>query len=187
MGKRLNSPNDLVFKSNGDLYFTDPPFGLPKSYDDPQRELDFSGVYRVEKDGKVILLTRELNAPNGIAFSPDEKILYVTDSLRGFWMAFDVREDGTIANGRVLYALTEAQKDKPGGADGMKVDTRGNIFGAAPGGLYIFTPDGKQIGIIDLGTATGNCAWGEDGSVLFITSSQIVYRIKLNTKGSPTW
>lgn len=187
MGKRLNSPNDLVFKSNGDLYFTDPPFGLPKSYDDPQRELDFSGVYRVGKDGKVTLLTRELKGPNGIAFSPDEKILYVTDSLRGIWMAFDARDDGAVANGRVLYALTEAQKSKPGGADGMKVDMRGNIFGAAPGGVYIFAPDGKQIGIFDLGTATGNCAWGEDGSVLFITSSQSIYRIKLNTKGAPTW
>ncbi len=183
MEKRLNSPNDVIYKSNGDMYFTDPPFGLPKSYDDPERELDFCGVYRLGLDGKLTLLTKELKAPNGIAFSPDEKILYVSDSGRGLWMAFDVKADGTIANGRILYAATEAQKSKPGVSDGMKVDTKGNIFAAAPGGLYVFAPDGTQLGSFELGSATGNCAWGEDGSALFIASNHSVYRIRLNTKG----
>ncbi|MCI0443137.1 SMP-30/gluconolactonase/LRE family protein, partial [bacterium] len=183
-GKRLNSPNDVTFKSNGDMYFTDPPFGLLKSYDDPQRELEFCGVYRMTKDGNVTLLTKDLKAPNGIAFSPDEKTFYVSDSGRGLWMAFDVKLDGTITNGRTLFAATEDQKKNPGVADGMKVDVHGNIFGAAPGGLYVIASNGKHLGSFELGTATGNCAWGEDGSVLYIASNHIIYRIKLNTKGA---
>ena len=184
LGKRINSPNDLVFKSNGDLYFTDPPFGLPKSFDDPKRELDFCGVYRLGRDGKLTLLTKEVRAPNGIAFSPDEKILYVSDSKRSAWLAFDVKEDGTISNGRVLFDATQLAKGKPGVADGMKVDVHGNIFGAAPGGLYIIAPDGALLGRFDLGVATGNCAWGEDGSTLFIAANSTVYRIRLRTKGA---
>jgi gluconolactonase len=185
-GKRLNSPNDLVFKSNGDLYFTDPPFGLPKSFDDPQKELPFQGVYRFSRDGKLTLLTTEVKAPNGIAFSPDEKKLYVADSARALWFVFDVKSDGTLSPGKILFDGTEQAKGRPGVADSLKVDTEGNIFAAAPGGLFVIAPDGTLLGRFDLGTATGNCAWGEDGSTLFITSNAILYRIRLSTKGAGT-
>jgi len=185
-GKRLNSPNDLVFKSNGDLYFTDPPFGLPKSFDDPKKELPFQGVYRLSRAGKLTLLTMEVKAPNGIAFSPDEKKLYVADSARALWFAFDVKPDGTLSTGRVLFDGLEQSKGRPGVADSLKVDIHGNIFAAAPGGLYIIASDGSLLGRFDLGTATGNCAWGEDGSTLFITSNSILYRIRLTTKGAGT-
>jgi len=183
-GKRLNSPNDVVFKSNGDMYFTDPPFGLPGSFDDPNKELDFQGVYRLSADGTLTLLTKELKAPNGIAFSPDEKTLYVSDSGNRVWMAFDVQNDGTIANGRVLLDAQGLGDDKPGVPDGLKVDRKGNLFGGAPGGLYVIAPDGTLLGKLDLGVPTGNCAWGEDGSTLFITSNTAIYRIRLNTKGA---
>src|SRR5215213_3378193 len=185
-GKRLNSPNDLIFKSNGDLYFSDPPFGLPKAFDDPKKELPFQGVYRLARNGKLTLLTTEVKAPNGIAFSPDEKKLYVADSARALWFVFDVKNDGTLSPGRVLFDGGELSKGRPGVADSLKVDVYGNIFAAGPGGLFIFAPDGKLLGRFDLGTATGNCAWGEDGSTLFITANTLVYRIRLKTRGVGT-
>src|SRR5262249_55083456 len=143
-GKRLNSPNDLVYKSNGDLYFTDPPYGLPNGMDDQGRELDFCGVYRLSKDGKLTLLTQEITRPNGIAFSPDEKRLYVasSDPVKAIWMVYDVKADGTIANGKVLFDSTSWVKEKrPGLPDGMKVDKDGNIFATGPGGVHVFAPD----------------------------------------------
>ncbi len=184
-GKRLNSPNDLAFKSNGDLYFTDPPFGLPKAFDDAGKELDFSGVYRLSADGKLTLLTREIKAPNGIALSPDEKTLYVTDvdPTRPAWLAYDVKEDGTIANGRVFFDALPWTKARKGGPDGLKVDRQGNLFAAGPGGVYIFGPDGRHLGIIETGVATSNLAWGDDGSVLYVTADTAIYRIRLRTKG----
>lgn len=185
-GKRLNSPNDLIYKSNGDLYFTDPPFGLPQTFDDPKKELPFQGVYRLSRDGKLTLLTTEVMAPNGIAFSPDEKKLYVADSARALWFVFDVKKDGTLSPGKILFDGTEESKGRPGVADSLKVDVFGNIFAAAPGGLFIIAPDGSLLGRFDLGTATGNCAWGEDGSTLFITSDTRVYRIRLKTHGVGT-
>lgn len=181
LGKRINSPNDLVFKSNGDLYFTDPPFGLPKAFDDPARELDFCGVYRLGKDGRLTLLTTEVQAPNGIAFSPDEKTLFVSDPKRALWLAFAVKADGTLSAGRVLFDGADIGTGKPGVADGLKVDAHGNIFGAAPGGLFVIAPDGTLLGRFDFGVATGNCAWGEDGSTLFIASNTALYRIRLTT------
>lgn len=183
--KRLNSPNDLVFKSNGDLYFTDPPFGLPNAFDDPNKELDFSGVYRLSTDGKLTLLIREIKAPNGIAFSPDEKTLYVSnaDPNRAVWMAYDVRDDGTLAKGRVFFDATAWTRTKKGAPDGMKVDRAGNLFAAGPGGIYIFTPDGTHLGSIEMDVATSNVAWGDDGSVLYITASTAIYRIRLGTRG----
>ncbi len=183
-GKRINSPNDLVFKSNGDLYFTDPPFGLPKSFDDPKRELDFCGVYRLSKNGKLTLLTKEVQAPNGIGFSPDEKTRYVADSKQALWFAFDIKSNGTLGKSRVLFDGREITKGRPGVADSLKVDVHGNIFAAAPGGLFVIAPDGTLLGRFDLGAPTGNCAWGEDRSTLFITSNSIVYRIRLKTKGT---
>ena len=185
-GKRINSPNDVVFKSNGDLYFTDPPFGLPKSFDDPGKEVPFQGVYKFSKDGKLTLLTKDIKAPNGIAISPDEKKLYVSnaDTNNAVWMVFDVKADGMIENGKVLFNATVWTKSKPGVPDGIKIDRDGNIFGAGPGGIHVIAPDGNHLGSIETGVPTGNLAWGEDGSTLFITSNHNVYRLKLTTRGA---
>jgi gluconolactonase len=185
-GHRINSPNDLVFKSNGDLYFTDPPFGLPKAFDDPDKA-PVQGVYRVSQDGTVTLLIADIKAPNGIAFSPDEKILYVSDvdPKRAAWLAYDVKQDGTVANGRVFFDATRWRKDPFFGPDGFKVDQNGNLFGARPGGVSIFAPDGTHLGDIETGQPTSNLAWGEDGSTLFVTGGSSVYRLRLTTKGAP--
>ncbi|MGH7526045.1 MAG: SMP-30/gluconolactonase/LRE family protein [Gemmatimonadales bacterium] len=185
-GKRINSPNDLVYRSNGDLYFTDPPFGLPKTFDDPGKELPFQGVYRLGRDGTLTLLTRELSAPNGIAFSPDERTLYVSnaDPKRLVWMAYAVKEDGTLAKGRVLYDGTQWAGTRRGTADGMKVDRSGNIFGAGPGGVYVIAADGTLLGWFDFGGNVGNVAWGEDGSTLFVAANSAMYRIRLSTTGA---
>jgi gluconolactonase len=185
-GKRFNSPNDLVYKSNGDLYFTDPPYGLEKNWDDPARELDFCGVYRLAKDGKLTLLTKDLTRPNGIAFSPDEKTLYiaVSDPDKAVWMAYDVKEDGTLGKGRVFFDSTEWVKAKQKGLpDGMKVDKAGNLFATGPGGLHVFSPDGKLLGTLATGVATANCNWGDDGSVLYIAADKAICRVKTTTKG----
>ncbi len=139
-GKRLNSPNDLCYKSNGDLYFTDPPYGLEKNWDDPARELDFCGVYRLTADGKLTLLTKELTRPNGVAFSPDEKTLYVaqSDPAAAIWRAFDVKDDGTITNSRVLFDATDWVKaGRKGLPDGLKVDKDGNLWATGPGGVVV--------------------------------------------------
>ncbi len=185
MGKRFNSPNDGVYHSNGDLYFTDPPYGLVKGVDDPARELDFQGVYRLSKDGQVTLLTKELSRPNGIAFSPDEKTLYVanSDPERAIWMAFPVKEDGTLGPGRVFADVTKSVGSKKGLPDGMKVDAHGNLFATGPGGVLVFSPDGKHLGTFETGEATANCGWGEDGTTLFITADMYIGRVKLNTRG----
>lgn len=181
-GKRLNSPNDAVFRSNGDLYFTDPPYGLAR----PElAELDFCGVYRLSKDGQLSLLTQQMTRPNGIAFSPDEKTLYVaqSDPKKAVWMAFDVRPDGTIANGRVFYDATAWLKTLKGLPDGMKVDRQGNLFATGPGGVNVFAPDGTFLGRINPGVPTANCAFGDDGSVLYITADMYLGRIRTRTKG----
>lgn len=184
-GKRLNSPNDLVYKSNGDLYFTDPPYGLEKNWDDPARELDFCGVFRLAKDGKLTLLTRDMTRPNGLAFSPDEKTLYVanSDPQKAVWMAFAVKEDGTLDRGRVFFDATAWAKNKKGLPDGMKLDLAGNLFATGPGGVHVFTPAGKHLGAIDPGVATSNCNWGNDGSTLYVTADKNLCRIRLSTKG----
>ncbi len=186
-GKRLNSPNDLAYKSNGDLYFTDPPYGLPKNFDDPRRELDFCGVYRLSKDGKTTLLTKEMTRPNGIAFAPGERTLYVaqSDPEAAIWRAFEVKGDGTLGKSRVFFDATSAAKaGKKGLPDGMKVDRQGNLFATGPGGVYIFAADGTHLGTLETGEATGNCAWGDDGKTLYIVADMYLVRIKLNTTGN---
>ena len=181
-GQRINSPNDLVFKSNGDLYFTDPPFGLPQAFDDSSKA-PVQGVYRLSNDGTVALLIHDIKAPNGIAFSPDEKTLYVSDvdPKRAAWLAYDVRKDGTVTNGRVFFDATRWRKDPFFGPDGFKVDRQGNIFGARPGGLSAIASDGTLLGTIETGQPTSNVAWGEDGQTLFITGGSSVYRLRLTT------
>jgi gluconolactonase len=186
-GKRFNSPNDGVFDKAGNLYFTDPPYGLEKGVDDPARELDFQGVYRLTPDGKLTLLTKEMSRPNGIALSPDEKTLYVanSDPEKAIWMAFPLKDDGTLGEGRVFADVTD-QVGKPGKAglpDGMKVDAKGNLFATGPGGVLVFAPDGTHLGTFATGQATANCGWGDDGSTLYITADMYVGRVKLNTKG----
>lgn len=185
-GKRLNSPNDAVFKSNGDLYFTDPPYGLPKNWDDPRRELDFCGVYRLSADGKLTLLTKDMSRPNGIAFSPDEKTLYVanSDPKRAIWMAYPVNADGTLGSGKVFADVTEMVGKHKGLPDGLKVDLQGNLFATGPGGVHIYAPDGKLLGRIETGEATANCAWGDDGSTLYVTADMWLCRVKTKTRGA---
>ena len=183
--RRFNSPNDGVFRSNGDLYFTDPPYGLEKGNEDPAKELMVNGVYRVSVAGQVQLLTTELKCPNGIAFSPDEKTLYVanSDPAKPIWMAYSVLDNGSIANGRVFFDATALAKDNKGLPDGMKVDKKGNVFATGPGGVLVFTPAGKHIGTIYPGEITANCAWGDDGSVLYMTCNMNLCRIKTLTRG----
>ncbi|MBM4071585.1 MAG: SMP-30/gluconolactonase/LRE family protein [Planctomycetes bacterium] len=186
MGKRLNSPNDACFHSNGDLYFTDPPYGLEKVWDDPARELDFCGVYRVSaKSKKITLLTKEMSRPNGIAFSPDQKTLYVanSDPEKAIWKAFPVMKDGTLGEGRVFFDATAMSRKKKGLPDGLRVDHQGHIFATGPGGVLVFSPKGEHLGSIETGVATANCGWGNDGSTLYITADSNLCRIKLSTKG----
>lgn len=185
-GKRFNSPNDGVFSSAGDFYFTDPPYGLPKNVDDPTKELDFQGVYRLRKGGALELLTREITRPNGIALSPDEKTLYVnnSDPERAVCMAFPIGPDGKLGSGRVFFDRTEDAKRKlPGLPDGLKVDQRGNLFATGPGGVLIYAPDGTHLGTFAMGVPTANCAFGDDGSTLYITADSYLARVRLSTKG----
>jgi gluconolactonase len=185
-GKRLNSPNDVVVKSNGDVYFTDPPYGLPKLWDSPLRELDFCGVYRISaRDRKVTLLSKDLNRPNGLAFSPDEKTLYVANSdKRAIWMAYPVLDDGTLGPGRVFADVSAMMGQRKGAPDGMKVDREGNLWATGPGGVLVIAPDGTLLGRIDTGEATANCAWGDDGSTLYITADMYLCRVKTTTRGA---
>lgn len=186
-GKRLNSPNDAVYHSNGDLYFTDPPYGLPNRYDDPRRELDFCGVYRLSKDGQLTLLTQELARPNGIALSPDEKTLYVaqSDPNAAIWVAYAIQSDGTLGKQRIIHDATKHVKEGwPGLPDGLKVDKQGNLFATGPGGVWVFNAQGKLLGRISTGERTSNCAFGgKDGSILYITADTYVCRIQTKTQG----
>jgi gluconolactonase len=182
-GKRLNSPNDLVYRSDGTLYFTDPPFGLPKAFDDPAKELPFSGVYMV-RDGKITLLTNELSGPNGIAFSPDERFLYVDDwdLKRKVLMRYEVRPDGSLGAGRVFYDFTAEPEEVA--LDGIKVDQAGNVYVSAPRGVWILSPEGKPLGRIEPPEHDANFAFGEaDGRTLFLTASTGLYRIRLAIPG----
>jgi gluconolactonase len=185
-GKKFNSPNDAVYASDGSLYFTDPPYGLLGKNDDPSKEIPFNGVYRLSPKGDLTLLTRELTYPNGIALSPDEKMLYVanSDPEKALWMAFPLKPDGTIGTGKVFFDATRGVKTLKGLPDGMKVDKDGNLFATGPGGVLIFAPDGKHLGTLNTGVATANVGWGDDGSTLYITADMYLARVKTTTKGS---
>ncbi len=187
-GKRLNSPNDAALKSNGDLYFTDPPYGLPSRENDPRRELEHFGVYRIsKKDGSLTLLTTELARPNGIAFSPDEKTLYVaqSDPKNAIWMSFAVQADGTLSKGTLFYDATNEVGKMPGLPDGLSVDTQGNLWASGPGGIWIFSKEAKLLGRINTGERTSNCAFGENGMSLFVTVDSYMCRIATKVKGTP--
>ncbi len=186
-GKRFNSPNDVVQHSGGAYYFTDPPYGLMKKEDDSTRETKLFGVYRIGTDGKVSLVVSDLQRPNGLAFSPDEKILYVaqSDPNRAIIMAYSVKADGSLDNGKVFYDATPTVKEGKlqGLPDGLKIDKKGNLFATGPGGVLVITSQGKLLGRIDTNEPTANCAWGDDGSTLYITSKMHVCRIKTLTTG----
>jgi gluconolactonase len=194
-GKRLNSPNDLVYKSDGSLYFTDPPYGLrTQKDDDPAKQLQVNGVYRIpsaadQKPGaepsraKLQLLIKDLPRPNGIVFSPGEKTLYVNNSEpKKIWMRYTVRRDGTLTDGMLFCDATS--DTRPGAPDGMKVDQKGNLYSAGPGGVWIFSPAGKHLGTIDFPEKVANVAWGDtDYKTLYVTASSSIYRISLKIPG----
>jgi gluconolactonase len=184
-GKRFNSPNDAVFHSNGDLYFTDPAYGMEKQWEDPRRELPYAGVYRRSAAGDVTLLTRDMTRPNGLAFSPDEKRLYVaqSDEKAAIWRVFDMKPDGTLGDGRVLFDATSMTSKRRGLPDGLKIDTDGNLFATGPGGVLVFTPEGKHLGTIVTGQATSNVAFGDDGRTLYMTADDYLMRVHLKAKG----
>jgi len=184
-GKRLNSPNDLVISSKGHIYFTDPPYGLTRP-DFPGKELDFSGVYHLHPDGKLNLVTTELNRPNGIGLSPDEKTLYVANSgKKKIWLAVDVSDDGTTGKSRIFYDANDFTKNGlSGGCDGLVVDASGNIWATGPGGVLVFTPKGQYLGRIETGTSISNCCFGgPEGKTLYLTADMYLCRIKVMVKG----
>lgn len=183
-GRRLNSPNDLVYRSDGTLYFTDPPFGLPKFFDDPRKELPFSGVF-CWREGRLKVVSRELTGPNGLAFSPDEKFLYVTnwDTSKKVVMRYPVRPDGGLAEGRVFFDMTNAPGEEA--LDGIKVDRRGNLYVSGPGGLWILSAEGRHLGTLKGPELAANFAWGDDdGRTLYLTARTGVYRLRLNVPGA---
>ena len=187
-GKRFNSPNDVVVRPNGDVYFSDPIYGLEGHEKDPKREIPWSGVYRKPASGKgdVQLLDKEMTYPNGLAFSPDGKTLYVSqsDPNQAIWVVFDVTPDGGVKNRRVFFDATAAAKaGKKGLPDGMKIDVAGNLFATGPGGVYVITPAGKHLGTIVTGEPTANCAFGDDGQTLYMTANDKLTRVRLRTRG----
>jgi gluconolactonase len=184
-GKRLNSPNDLVYHSNGDLYFTDPPYGLPDRENDKGRELDWFGVYRLSRDGKLTLLTKEMTRPNGIGFSPDQKTLYVaqSDPDAAIWKAFPVKSDGTLGDSKQLFDSTDwVKQGLKGLPDGLAVDAHGNLWATAPGGVIVLTSQGKLLGRLNTGEATANCKFAENGDLL-ICADMYFCRVKTLARG----
>jgi gluconolactonase len=182
-GRRLNSPNDAIYKSDGSLYFTDPPYGFPNLDDDPKKELKFNGVYRLA-GGKLQLLIKDMTKPNGIGFSPDEKVIYIanSDPARKIWMRYNVKPDGALANGKVFSDVTAETED--GLPDGLKIDALGNVWATGPGGVWIFSPAGKLLGKIQPPEVPANLVFGDkDGKTLYMTARTGFYRIRVNVAG----
>jgi gluconolactonase len=181
-GKRFNSPNDAIYNSRGDLYFTDPAYGMEKGFEDPKREINFTGVYKYSAEGVLTLLTGKMTAPNGLALSPDESRLYISNSGAGdqsLWMVYGFRPDGSLDEGRIFYNASSEAKIDSGAPDGMKVRKDGIIFATGPGGVWIFTPDGKHLGTVRTGQATSNCVFDADCKYLYITADKHLMRIRL--------
>jgi gluconolactonase len=182
-GKRLNSPNDLVYRSDGTLYFTDPPFGFPRFFEDPRKELPFSGIFSIYK-GRLQLISKDLSGPNGIAFSPDERYLYVGnwDEKKKVVMRYEAKADGTLTNGRVFFDMTSAPGEDA--LDGIKLDQQGNLYVSGPGGLWVISREGKHLGTIIAPKHPHNMAWGDDdGKTLYLCARTGLYRIRLNITG----
>ena len=180
-GKKYNSPNDMAIKSNGDIYFTDPPYWLEKGMSDPLKEISYQGVYKISKSGAVTLLTDTLSRPNGIAFFPGEKNLLVanSDPEKPNWYIYDVDENGLLKNGRIFYDGTKAYEKENRSPDGIKIDDKGNVFAAGPGGVWIFNKKGKVIGRIKLNIITSNCAFANNYKTLFITADDYLLKVDL--------
>lgn len=180
-GKKLNSPNDLAYRSDGSLFFTDPPYGLPEQVNDPTKELPYQGVYRVSPDGRTFLLTDSLTRPNGIALTPDEKTLIVanSDPEKASWYAFDLQND-SLTNARIFYdATSEHKQGDPGLPDGFKIDKQGNVFATGPGGVWIFNKDGKVLGKFRVPVPTANCALADEGKTIYIAADMYVLRVRM--------
>lgn len=190
-GKRFNSPNDLVLKKDGTIYFTDPPYGLPGFFNDPRKELDYQGVFMI-KNGNVTLVAKDCGGPNGLAFSPDEKYFYVTNwdirdihHTKTLWR-YEVSTDGTLKNGKVFYDFSFTEDEEA--LDGIKVDKDGNLFVSAPGGLWILNAEGKLLGKIITPERPANMAWGDDdGKTLYLTAHSSLYKIRVHTGGKFSW
>ena len=185
-GKKLNSPNDLAIRKNGDIFFTDPIYGLPKRASDPMREIDFCGVYRLQKDGTVTLQYKGMSRPNGIGFSPDHNTLYVanSDGRDPVWRAFPVGKEGNLGAPRAFFDSSKDDRVPRSGGDGLKVDAKGNVFATGAGGVLILSPEGKLLGRLVTGESIANVGWGNDGTVLYLTSDMYLCRIKTKTKGA---
>jgi gluconolactonase len=185
-GRKFSSPNDVVRMKNGVVFFTDPPYGFKKYDDAPEKEIAFNGVFRVGKDGKVTAIEKELTRPNGVALSPDEKILYVaqSDSAKAIINAYTLDKDGNVTAKKLFHDTTDLVSDKaPGAPDGLTVAADGTVFTSAPGGILVLSKEGKRLGRIWDGKQTANCKFGDDGKTLYMTSSDFVARIRLNIKG----
>ncbi len=181
-GKRLNSPNDAVYNSRGDLFFTDPAYGMPEGFEDPRREISFTGVFKLSAEGELTLLTDKLTAPNGIGLSPDESKLYVANSGEGdqaIWMEYGLKEDGSLDEGRVFCDASSKAETEGGAPDGFKVRKDGIIFATGPGGVWVLSPDGTHLGTVKTGQATSNCALDDESGYLYITADMYLMRIKL--------
>ena len=182
-GKRLNRPNDVVCHSDGSIYFTNPGGRVPED----EREIEFSGVHRIAPDGTVTAVVTDTEYPNGLAFSPDERVLYVTNTRERMYIAaYDVLADGSVSNGRIFADMSS---DEPVGVpDGMKVDSQGNVYSTGPGGCWVFDPSGNQLGIIRLPEVPANCAWGgEDNRTMFFTAHTSVYTLRMKIPGISPW
>lgn len=189
-GKKLNSPNDVVVRSDGSVYFTDPPYGLPGAYDDKRKETQWQGIYRI-RDGKTTLVSKDLGGPNGLAFSPDEKYFYATNwdirdihHTKTIWR-YEVQPDGTLKNGKIFFDFNFTEDEEA--LDGLKIDKEGNLFVSAPGGLWILSAEGKLLGKIVTPERPANMAWGDDGKTLYLTAHTSVYKLRVNTGGKFSW